>query len=41
MAYKTIAVKEEIYNIIKERAKKGCRGMANQVEYDLIVNFNS
>lgn len=35
MSYRTIAVKEEIYNLIKERAKKGCRGISNQVEYEL------
>ena len=36
MNYRTIAVKEELYNLIKDRAKKGCRGISNQVEYEFM-----
>lgn len=40
MKYNTIAVKEEIYNLLKERAKKGFRGISNQLELELMNNSN-
>ena len=33
--FKSIAVREEVYDLIKERAKKGFRGISSQVEYEL------
>ena len=38
MVYRTIAVKDEVYTLIKERAKKGFRGISNQLEFELIGN---
>lgn len=35
MAWKSIAVKEEVYNLIKERAKKELRGISNYLEHEL------
>jgi len=35
MYYRTIAVKDEVYNLIKERAKKGFRGISNQLELEI------
>ena len=40
MKYKTIAVREEIYNTLKERARKGFRGISNQLELELTNNSN-
>jgi hypothetical protein len=36
MSFRTISVKEEIYNIIRDRAKKGFRGISNQLEFELM-----
>ena len=36
MSYRTIAVKEEVYNLIRDRAKKGFRGISNQIELELM-----
>ena len=33
--YKTIAVKTEVYNLIKERARKDLRGISNYLEHEL------
>ena len=38
MSYRTIAVKVEIYNLIKERARNGFRGISNQLELELMNN---
>ena len=35
MSYRTIAVKDEIYNLIKERARNGFRGISNQLELEI------
>ena len=40
MKYKTIAVREQIYDILKERARKGFRGISNQLELELMNNSN-
>jgi predicted CopG family antitoxin len=40
MKYRTISVREEIYNILKERAVKGFRGISNQLELELYINSN-
>jgi len=40
MSYRTIAVKEEVYNLIKDRARKGYRGISNQVELELMGKSN-
>lgn len=40
MSYRTIAVKEEVYNMIRDRAKKGYRGISNQIEYELLRTSN-
>lgn len=36
--FKSIAVSEEIYNLIKKRAKENYRGISNQLEYELLRN---
>jgi hypothetical protein len=35
LSYRTIAVKEEVYKLIKERARKDLRGISNYLEYQL------
>jgi len=35
MPYKSIAVKEEVYNLIKENARKELRGISNYLEHKL------
>ena len=37
MPYKSIAVKEEVYNLIKENARKELRGISNYLEHKLTV----
>jgi len=34
MSYRTISVKEDLYNLIKDRARKSCRGISSQVEFE-------
>ena len=36
MQYKTIAVKPEVYDLIKERARVGLRPISSQIEYELL-----
>ena len=40
MPYKSIAVKEEVYNLIKERAKKDLRNISNYLEHELTRKIN-
>ncbi len=35
MSYRTIAVKDEVYNLIKKRARDGFRGISNQLELEI------
>ncbi|MBC8502151.1 MAG: hypothetical protein H8D35_03380 [Nitrosopumilus sp.] len=41
MSYRTIAVKPEVYNLIKERARNGFRGISNQLELEIKQNTQS
>jgi predicted CopG family antitoxin len=36
MIYKTIALKQEVYDMIKELASKEKRGVSNFIEHELI-----
>ena len=41
MKYRTVSLREEVYNMIRDKARKGYRGISNQIELELMHNSNS
>ena len=41
MKYRTVSIREEVYNIIRDKARKGYRGISTQIELELLHNSNS
>jgi hypothetical protein len=41
MKYRTVSLREEVYNMIRDKARKGYRGISNQIELELMRNSNS
>ena len=35
MSYKTVSIKEDVYNLVKLKARRNLRGISNQIEFDV------
>jgi len=40
MSYKTVSIKEEVYDLVKLKARQNLRGISNQIEFDVKEQHN-